>query len=72
MLMSEQVIKQLQQRIKINEEIIANLEEFFGTYLSTFLKEYRNNNDQHNERLNKIFERQDKIYQKLHEIMKHR
>ncbi len=66
----EELIKSLQQKVKLNEEIISNLKEFFGTYLSNFLKEYRNKKDQHDEKLNKILERQDTIYQKFHELMK--
>ncbi len=66
----EELIKSLQQKVKLNEEIISNLKEFFGTYLYNFLKEYRNEKDQHDEKLNKILERQDTIYQKFHELMK--
>jgi len=44
------------------------LKEFFGTYLSNFLKQYRNQ-EQPDEKLNKILQRQDGIYQKFHELM---
>ncbi len=67
---NEELIKSLQQKVKLNEEIISSLKEFFGTYLSNFLKEYRNEKDQHDEKLNKILEQQDTIYQKFHELMK--
>ncbi len=67
---NEELIKSLQQKVKLNEEIISNLKEFFGTYLSNFLKEYRNEKDQHDEKLNKILGQQDTIYQKFHELMK--
>jgi len=59
----------LEQKIKLNQEIISNLKEFFGTYLSNFLKEYRDKTI-HNEKLNKILQRQDSIYQKFNELMK--
>lgn len=67
---NEELIKSLQQKVKLNEEIISSLKEFFGTYLSNFLKEYRNEKNQHDEKLNKILEQQDTIYQKFHELMK--
>lgn len=67
---NEELIKSLQQKVKLNEEIISSLKEFFGTYLSNFLKQYRNEKAKHNEKLNKILERQDRIYQKFHELMK--
>ncbi len=67
---NEELIKSLQQKVKLNEEIISSLKEFFGTYLSNFLKEYRNEKDHHDEKLNKILEQQDTIYQKFHELMK--
>jgi len=50
---NEELIKSLQQKVKLNEEIISSLKEFFGTYLSNFLKEYRNEKNQHDEKLNK-------------------
>ncbi len=59
----------LEQKIKLNQEIISNLKEFFGSYLSDFLKEYRDKTI-HNEKLNKILQRQDSIYQKFNELMK--
>jgi len=65
----EELITQLEQQVKLNEEMISNLKEFFGTYLSNFLKQYRNQK-QSNEKLNKILQRQDGIYQKFHELMK--
>jgi len=65
----EELITQLEQQLKLNEEMISSLKEFFGTYLSNFLKQYRNQK-QPNEKLNKILQRQDGIYQKFHELMK--
>lgn len=65
----EELITQLEQQVKLNEEMISSLKEFFGTYLSNFLKQYRNQ-EQSNEKLNKILQRQDGIYQKFHELMK--
>ncbi len=65
----EELITQLEQQLKLNEEMISSLKEFFGTYLSNFLKQYRNQ-EQPNEKLNKILQRQDGIYQKFHELMK--
>ena len=64
----EELITQLEQQVKLNEEMISSLKEFFGTYLSNFLKQYRNQ-EQPNEKLNKILQRQDRIYQKFHELM---
>jgi len=65
----EELITQLEQQVKLNEEMISSLKEFFGTYLSNFLKQYRNQ-EQSDEKLNKILQRQDGIYQKFHELMK--
>ena len=65
----EELITQLEQQVKLNEEMISSLKEFFGTYLSNFLKQYRNQ-EQPTEKLNKILQRQDGIYQKFHELMK--
>ncbi len=65
----EELITQLEQQVKLNEEMISSLKDFFGTYLSNFLKQYRNQ-EQPNEKLNKILQRQDGIYQKFHELMK--
>ncbi len=65
----EELITQLEQQLKLNKEMISSLKEFFGTYLSNFLKQYRNQ-EQPNEKLNKILQRQDGIYQKFHELMK--
>ncbi len=65
----EELITQLERQVKPNEEMISNLKEFFGTYLSNFLKQYRNQ-EQPNEKLNKILQRQDGIYDKFHELMK--
>jgi len=65
----EELITQLEQQLKLNEEMISSLKEFFGTYLSNFLKQYRNQ-EQPNEKLNKILQRQDGIYQKFRELMK--
>ena len=65
----EELINQLEEQEKLNEEMISSLKEFFGTYLSNFLKQYRNQ-EQSDEKLNKILQRQDEIYQKFHELMK--
>ena len=65
----EELINQLEEQEKLNEEMISSLKEFFGTYLSNFLKQYRNQ-EQPDEKLNKILQRQDGIYQKFHELMK--
>ena len=65
----EELINQLEQQEKLNEEMISSLKEFFGTYLSNFLKQYRNQ-ELPDGKLNKILQRQDKIYQKFHELMK--
>ncbi len=65
----EELITQLEQQVKLNEEMISSLKEFFGTYLSNFLKQYRNQ-EQPDEKLNKILQRQDGIYQKFRELMK--
>jgi len=68
--LEEELIKQLEQKVKLNEEIISNLKEFFGTYLSNFLKEYRNNEKKHDSVLDNILVRQDRIFRKFHELMK--
>ena len=65
----EELINQLEEQEKLNEEMISSLKEFFGTYLSNFLKQYRSQ-EQPDEKLNKILQRQDEIYQKFHELMK--
>ena len=65
----EELITQLEQQVKLNEEMISSLKEFFGTYLSNFLKQYRSQ-EQPDEKLNRILQRQDGIYQKFHELMK--
>jgi len=65
----EELITQLEQQVKLNEEMISSFKEFFGTYLSNFPKQYRNQ-EQPDEKLNKILQRQDGIYQKFHELMK--
>ena len=72
--MSEQekdkIISQLREKIDINNQILANLREFFGTYQSEFLKMYRERTEGRDERLNKILLHQDQIYAKFHELMK--
>jgi len=65
----EELINQLEQQVKLNGEMISSLREFFGTYLSNFLKQYRNQ-EKSDEKLNKILQRQDGIYQKFNELMK--
>ena len=62
---NKEQIKQLRQKIELNKQIVDSLKEFFGTYLSNFLKQYRNEKAKHDEKLNKILERKDRIYQKL-------
>jgi len=59
----ERTIAQLEQQIKLNQEIISNLKEFFGSYLSNFLKEYRNEKSEHDDILKKDLSRQDAIYE---------
>ncbi len=66
----DEIISQLKERIETNNQIIANLREFFGTYQSEFLKMYRDRTESRDERLNKILVHQDQIYTKFHEIMK--
>jgi len=50
-------------------DLEQKIKEFFGSYLSDFLKEYRDKTI-HNEKLNKILQQQDSIYQKFNELMK--
>ena len=64
----EELAKQMQQKIGLNDEIISSLKEFFGTTLSDFLK-YRDFENAEDEKLKNILKRQDTIYQK-HELMK--
>lgn len=59
----------LNRQIKLNEEMISNLKEFFGSYLSNFLKEYRNKKE-NDPKMKEILELQDKIYYKFHNLMK--
>jgi len=66
----EELAKQVQQKIGLNDEIISSLKEFFGTTLSDFLKVYRDFENAEDEKLKNILKRQDTIYQKLHELMK--
>ena len=66
----EELAKQVQQKIGLNDEIISSLKEFFGTTLSDFLKVYRGFENAEDEKLKNILKRQDTIYQKLHELMK--
>ena len=66
----EELAKQMQQKIGLNDEIISSLKEFFGTTLSDFLKVYRDFENAEDEKLKNILKRQDTIYQKLHELMK--
>jgi len=66
----DEIISQLREKIEINNQIIANLREFFGTYQSEFLKMYRQETESRDERLNKILLLQDQIYAKFHELMK--
>lgn len=66
----DETIARLKEIIEINDRIIVNLKEFFGTYQSEFLKMYRDRTDSGDETLNKIVLRQDQIYSKFHELMK--
>ena len=66
----DEIIINLKEKIEINNQIITNLREFFGTYQSEFLKMYRDGIESRDERLNKILLHQDQIYAKLHELMK--
>ncbi|MGI0009841.1 MAG: hypothetical protein ACREAE_00385 [Nitrosopumilaceae archaeon] len=66
----DEIISQLREKIEINNQIIANLREFFGTYQSEFLKMYRDRKESSDERLNKILLHQDQIYANFHELMK--
>lgn len=66
----DETIARLKEIIEINDRIIVNLKEFFGTYQSEFLKMYRDRTDSGDETLNKILLRQDQIYSKFHELMK--
>ncbi|NIP62510.1 MAG: hypothetical protein GWN01_08545 [Nitrosopumilaceae archaeon] len=59
----------LNHQIKLNEEMISNLKEFFGSYLSDFLKEYRNKKED-DLKIHQVLEHQDKIYDKFHNLMK--
>ncbi len=64
----------LKQQIQLNNEMISNLKEFFGSYLSNFLKEYRNNAESNNDcddvRMKNIIKSQDAIFDKFHNLMK--
>lgn len=59
----------LNRQIKLNDEMISNLKEFFGSYLSNFLKEYRNKKED-DPKLKEVLSLQDKIYDKFHKLMK--
>jgi len=67
---NKELIKQLRKNIELNKQIINNLKEFFGTYLSDFLKMYRNANEEKDEELKEILARQDQIFSKFHDLMK--
>jgi len=56
----EELAKQVQQKIGLNDEIISSLKEFFGTTLSDFLKVYRDFENAEDEKLKNILKRQDK------------
>lgn len=66
----EELIEQLRQKIELNNQIINNLKEFFGTYQSDFLKMYRITEEERDEKLKKILAQQDQIFSKFHELMK--
>ncbi len=68
----EELINQLTQKIELNKNIINGLKEFFGSYLSDFLKMYRNTEEEHDEKLKEILAHQDKLFSKFHEVMKER
>jgi len=63
-------IKQLGKNIELNKQILNSLKEFFGTYLSDFLKTYRDGNEERDEELKEILAHQDQIFSKFHELMK--
>ena len=65
-----ELIKQLEQKIILNNQIINSLKEFFGTYQSDFLKMYRNTKEEEDEKLKEILASQDQIFSKFHELMK--
>lgn len=60
----------LRKQVNLNEELISNLREFFGSYLSNFLKEYRNPEHKPDESLSRLLKRQDDIFEKFHSLMK--
>jgi len=65
-----ELIKQLGKNIELNKQILNSLKEFFGTYLSDFLKMYRNASEERDEELKEILAHQDQIFSKFHELMK--
>ena len=65
-----ELIKQLGKNIELNKQILNSLKEFFGTYLSDFLKTYRDTNEERDEELKEILAHQDQIFSKFHELMK--
>ncbi len=65
-----ELIKQLGKNIELNKQILNSLKEFFGTYLSDFLKTYRDANEEREEELKEILDHQDQIFSKFHELMK--
>ncbi len=65
-----ELIKQLGKNIDLNKQILNSLKEFFGTYLSDFLKTYRNVDEEENEEIKEILAHQDQIFSKFHELMK--
>jgi len=65
-----ELIQQLRKNIELNKQILNSLKEFFGTYLSDFLKMYRNANGERDEELKEILAHQDQIFSKFHELMK--
>ena len=66
----EELVKQLRKNIDLNKQIINSLKEFFGTYLSDFLKMYRKSNEEKDEELKEILAHQDQIFSKFHDLMK--
>jgi hypothetical protein len=66
----DEIISQLREKIEINNQIIANLREFFGTYQSEFLKIYRQKLPYQHEKMESILATQEKIFAKFEKLIK--
>lgn len=66
----DEIISQLREKIEINNQIIANLREFFGTYQSEFMKIYRQKPPYQHEKMESILANQEKIFAKFEELIK--